>query len=163
MVKKSLSSRPPAVGSKHISAEPIDLVKAISDAHHPKAGAVVLFSGEVRNHSAGREVCFLDYEAYEAMADKMIDEIVEVAKKKFELHHAVCVHRIGKVAVCETAIVVVTCSSHRAEAYAANRYIIDRVKHEAPIWKREHFADGSIEWAHNCSCHDHHPHQKKTG
>ncbi len=158
MVKKSLSSHPQAAGNKtykNISAEAIDLVDIISKAHHPKAGAVVLFSGEVRNHSAGREVSFLDYEAYEAMADKMIDEIVELAKTKFDLHHAVCVHRTGRVAVCETAIVVVTCSSHRSEAYAANRYIIDRVKHEAPIWKREYFTDGSVEWAHNCSCHDH--------
>ena len=136
MVKKSLSSHPQAAGSKtykNISAEPISLVDIISKAHHPKAGAVVLFSGEVRNHSAGRDVSYLDYEAYEAMADKMIDEIVALAKTKFDLHHAICVHRTGKVAVCETAIVVVTCSSHRAEAYAANRYIIDRVKHEAPI------------------------------
>lgn len=157
MVKKSLSSLPQAEAStyKNISAEPIDLSKMILDAHHPKAGAVVFFSGEVRNHSAGREVLYLDYEAYDAMADKMIDGIIETAKTKFELHYARCVHRTGKVGVCETAIVVFTCSSHRAEAYAANRYIIDRVKHEAPIWKREYFADGTDEWGHNCSCHNH--------
>ncbi len=158
MVNKSLSSRPQAAdktGHKNISAEAIDLVEVIANMHDPKAGAVVLFSGEVRNHSAGREVSYLDYEAYDAMADKMIEEIVETAISKFDLHNARCIHRTGKVEVCETAIVVVTCSSHRAEAYAANRYIIDRVKHEAPIWKREYFVDGTMEWAHNCSCHDH--------
>ena len=85
MVKKSLSSHPQAAGKKtykNISAEAIDLAAVISNAHHPKAGAVVLFSGEVRNHSAGREVTYLDYEAYEAMADKMIEEIVELGKKE---------------------------------------------------------------------------------
>ena len=75
MVKKSLSSHPQAAGNhkyKNISAEAIDIVEVISNAHDPKAGAVVLFSGEVRNHSAGREVSYLDYEAYDNMADKMI-------------------------------------------------------------------------------------------
>jgi molybdopterin synthase catalytic subunit len=112
-----------------------------------------LFSGEVRNHSKGKAVTHLEYEAHASMADKMIREVVEAAKEKFNLHHAVCIHRVGKVAVCETAIVVVTASSHREEAYAANRFIIEKVKHEAPIWKNEFFEDGTSEWGGNCSCH----------
>jgi molybdopterin synthase catalytic subunit len=91
------------------------------------------------------------------MAEKMISSIIADARLKFKLHGAICVHRIGKVEVCESAVVVITTSSHREEAYAANRYIIDRVKHEAPIWKKEIFSDGTAEWGHNCSCSQHKP------
>lgn len=138
-----------------ISKEPIDLPYLLSLGHDPKAGAVVLFSGEARNHNKGETVTGLEYEAYEAMAAKMILEIVAEAKTRFSLHQALCVHRVGKVGISESAVVVITASSHRNEAYEANRYIIDRVKHEAPIWKMEVFADGSKEYSHNCSCHNH--------
>ena len=136
-----------------LSAAPIDLVGLLQEGHHPRAGAVVLFSGEVRNHSKGREVLFLEYEAFVPLAEKMINEIIAEAKKKWELHIAICQHRIGKVEVMESAVCVITASSHRKEAYEANQYIIDRVKHEAPIWKKEYFSDGSHEWGRNCGCH----------
>lgn len=138
-----------------ISATPIDLGYLVTQAHDPKAGAVVMFSGEARNHNKGASVTGLEYEAYEPMAAKMIDEIVQEAITKFSLHKAFCVHRVGLVGISESAVVVVTASSHRGEAYEANRYIIDRVKHEAPIWKMEVFADGSKQFSHNCSCHNH--------
>lgn len=140
---------------EHISAEPLDIVELLRLAHDPKAGAIVLFSGEVRNHSHNRSVEFLEYEAYVPMASKMIREIVAESLSKFNLHRAICVHRIGKVSICESAVVVITSSSHREAAYQANQYIIDRVKHEAPIWKKEYFSDGTYEWGHNCSCHQH--------
>jgi molybdopterin synthase catalytic subunit len=133
----------------------INLSEVLSICHHPKAGAVVLFSGEVRNHNLSRPVKYLFYEAYVSMAEKMIREITEDAANKFNLHKAVCIHRIGKLEVGESAVVVVTASSHRKEAYEANKYIIDRVKHEAPIWKEEHFEDGTISWGANCSCGKH--------
>lgn len=136
-----------------ITESPIVLSSVIAAMHHPKAGAVVLFSGEVRNHSHGKAVTHLVYEAYVPMAKKMIRGVLEEAKKKFNLHHAICIHRIGKVDVCETAVVVVTASSHREEAYAANRFIIEKVKYEAPIWKNEFFEDGTSDWGGNCSCH----------
>jgi molybdopterin synthase catalytic subunit len=138
-----------------ITTEPINVPGIFSAVHDPKAGAVVLFSGEVRNHSHGKEVNYLEYEAYEPMAIRIIKAILEDAKRKWELHRVICVHRIGKVDVGESAVVVITCSSHRENAYDANRYIIDRVKHEAPIWKKEFFADGTHEWGHNCSCFNH--------
>jgi molybdopterin synthase catalytic subunit len=121
--------------------------------HHPGAGAVVLFSGEVRNSNRGRAVAFLEYEAYVPLADKLIAEILDAATEKWGLHIALAQHRIGRVEVGDTAVVVITASPHRSEAYAANRYIIDRIKHEAPIWKCEHYADGSLEWGNNCNCH----------
>jgi molybdopterin synthase catalytic subunit len=138
-----------------ISSEPINAPEIFAAVHDPKAGAVVLFSGEVRNHSHGKQVSYLEYEAYEPMAKRIIMEILEDAKKKWEIHKLICIHRVGKVAVGESAILVITCSSHRDNAYEANRYIVDRMKHEAPIWKKEFFEDGTCEWGHNCSCFNH--------
>ncbi|MDH5719546.1 MAG: molybdenum cofactor biosynthesis protein MoaE [Spirochaetia bacterium] len=138
----------------HLSDKPIVPSKYIENMHHPKAGAIVLFSGESRNHNEGKAVKYLEYEAHESLANKIIDEIIESAKKKWELHDVFCMHRTGKVDICESAVVIITLSSHRDEAYAANRYIIDRLKHEAPIWKKEYFEDGSIEWSKGCE-HEH--------
>ncbi len=139
---------------QNISSDPIDF-NLIQNAFDDRAGALVLFSGNVRNHSAGREVTHLSYEAYDAMASRLIGEIVNEAIKKFELYQAICVHRVGEVGIGEAAVVVATASAHRKNAYDGNQYIIDRVKHEAPIWKKEFFEDGTSEWAHNCSCHIH--------
>jgi molybdopterin synthase catalytic subunit len=122
----------------------------LARAHHPGAGAVVLFSGEVRDSNLGRTVAFLEYEAYAPLADRLIAEILTMAKEKWGLHIAFAQHRTGRVAVGDTAVVVITASAHRSEAYAANRYIIDRIKHEAPIWKCEHYADGGSEWGNKC-------------
>ena len=118
----------------------------LQGAHHPGAGAVVLFSGEARNNSHGRTVTCLEYEAHESMANKMIAGILEEAKTKWDLKTVLACHRTGRVAIGETAVVVITAAAHRREAYAANQYIIDRIKSEAPIWKREYFEDGSTEW-----------------
>ena len=136
-----------------MSAEPIDMAGMLARAHHPGAGAVVLFSGEVRNSNRGRAVVFLEYEAYAPLAERMVEEILAAAKEKWGLHIALAQHRTGRVDVGDTAVVVITASAHRGEAYAANRYIIDRIKHEAPIWKCEHYADGEKEWGNNCNCH----------
>jgi molybdopterin synthase catalytic subunit len=137
---------------QHLSEYTIDIVELLASAHHPKAGAVVLFSGETRDSSHGKEVIYLEYEAQASIAEKMIADILQEAKDKWHLNIALAVHRTGKVAVCETAVVVITASPHRGEAYAANRFIIDKIKHEAPIWKCEYFTDGSKEWGGNCNC-----------
>jgi molybdopterin synthase catalytic subunit len=149
------SSFPPAAedrDSEAISAGPLDLAGLLAGAHHPQAGAVVLFSGEVRDHNRGREVAFLEYEAYIPLASKLIVEVLAEAKEKWQLTIALARHRVGRVAIGEAAVVVITASAHRSEAYAANRYIIDRIKHEAPIWKKEHYTDGAHEWGNNCNC-----------
>ena len=146
------SSFPPAVGDEvsaagsAISAAPIDMVGMLAGAHHPGAGAVVLFSGEVRESNQGRAVAFLEYEAAVPLAGKMFGEILAAAREKWGLHVAVAQHRVGRVDIGDVAVVVITASAHRSEAYTANRYIIDRIKHEAPIWKCEHYADGTKEW-----------------
>ncbi|WP_114779298.1 molybdenum cofactor biosynthesis protein MoaE [Botryobacter ruber] len=138
----------------HISAEPLDVVGLLAQSHHPQAGAIVLFSGEVRDNNMGRQVAYLDYESHESMANKMTAAILEEAKQKWPLNIAVAQHRTGKVGIGESAVVVITASPHRGEAYAANRYIIDRIKHEVPIWKCEYFTDGTRKWGGNCNCHD---------
>jgi molybdopterin synthase catalytic subunit len=147
------SSCPPVAEDSHISAAPLDMVRLLRESHHPGAGAVVLFSGEVRDNNQGREVAYLEYESHSPLANKMIGEILREAREKWALHIAIARHRVGKVAIGETAVIVITASAHRSEAYAANRYIIDRIKHEAPIWKCEYFADGTHVWGNNCNCH----------
>ena len=138
----------------HLTSEELIPWKCLEKMHHPKAGAVVLFSGESRNHNEGKAVKYLEYEAHETLANKIIDEIIDTAKNKWELHDVFCVHRTGKVDICQSAVVIITLSSHRDEAYTASRYIIDRLKHEAPIWKKEFFEDGTIEWSKGCE-HEH--------
>ncbi|MDX2189719.1 MAG: molybdenum cofactor biosynthesis protein MoaE [Bacteroidota bacterium] len=141
----------------HISNNDINIVHLLSQSHHPSAGAVVLFSGEARNSNKGKEVIGLEYEAHDSMANKMIEEILSEAKTKWNLEIAICVHRIGKVGISECAVCVITSSKHRKEAYEANQYIIHKVKHEAPIWKKELFTDGTYSWGNNCNCTtDHH-------
>lgn len=147
---------PPAAADSlpHISATDIDMVAMLAGAHHPKAGAIVLFSGETRDSSHDKTVAYLEYEAQEVLANNMIAGILESAKARWNLNIAVAVHRTGKVGVSEPAVVVITASAHRSEAYAANRYIIDKIKHEVPIWKCEYFTDGTKAWGGNCNCKD---------
>jgi molybdopterin synthase catalytic subunit len=137
----------------YISAEPLDVMGLFTQAHHENAGAIVLFSGEVRNSHNGKEVAFLEYEAKASMANKMIEVILTEATERFGLFVAIAVHRIGKVAVSEPAVVVITAAGHRKESYEANQFIIDKIKHEVPIWKCEIFADGTKIWGGNCNCH----------
>jgi len=136
----------------YISENTLDMVELIGRAQHPKAGAVVLFSGDVRNTSIGKEVAYLEYEAHVSMASKMIEKILHEARTRWSLTFAIAKHRIGKVQVGESAVVVITSSPHRKEAYMGNRFIIDKIKHEAPIWKCEYFTDGTKEWGGNCNC-----------
>lgn len=132
---------------KKIVNKAIDINIYFKEAHHESAGAVVMFSGETRNHNKNKKVLYLEYEAHEDGAEKMIGDILEDSKNKWPLHYAFCVHRIGRVEISESSILVVTSSSHRKDAYEANRYILDRVKKEAPVWKKEFFADGEVQWS----------------
>ena len=149
----SPSYPPPAEDNfEYISDKSLDIVGLLAQSHVPKAGAVVLFSGDVRDNNIGKEVAYLEYEAHYSLASKMIKEIIKEAIAKWNLNFAIAQHRIGKVNVGESAVVVITASLHRKEAYQANRHIIDRIKHEVPIWKCEVFSDGSKQWGNNCNC-----------
>lgn len=150
---------------KHLQYTDLNYSELFDEFRNPNSGAVVLFSGEVRDNNKGREVTHLEYEAYEPMANKMIDEILQKAVSRFNLNQAVCVHRLGRVEISGCAVVVITGAGHRKEAYDANQFIIYKVKNEVPVWKHEFFADGTSEWGQNCDCvthddeHEHH-HEK---
>ncbi len=133
-----------------ITRDPIDLDSLRQRSHHPKAGAMLLFCGDVRNHSEGKPVEALEYEAHQSMALKQINEIVEEAQKRWEMHFVEVVHRFGQMGISECSIAIAVATSHRKDAYPASRYIIDTVKHTVPIWKKEHFTDGSSEWSKGC-------------
>jgi molybdopterin synthase catalytic subunit len=129
-----------------IVTQPIDIAALLEKAHCPEAGGIVLFSGEVRDNQKGRPVSYLEYEAYVPLAETMIDEIVRTAIARWDLKYAFAVHRIGRIEISESAVVVITSHGHRRQAYEANQFIIDTIKTEVPIWKCEHFADGTHEW-----------------
>jgi MoaE-MoaD fusion protein len=110
----------------------------------PEDGAVVVFDGIVRNHSAGRATLYLEYEAYEPMAARKMREIGAAVKKKFPVHRVAMVHRLGRLEIGETSVLVAVSSPHRRAAFDACRFAIDTLKRAVPIWKKEHFADGAV-------------------
>jgi molybdopterin synthase catalytic subunit len=112
----------------------------------PPDGAVVVFEGIVRNHSGSRTTLYLEYEAYEAMALGKMREIGEEMREKFAIRRYAIVHRLGRLEIGETSVLIVVCSAHRAAAFDACRYGIDTLKRNVPIWKKEYFSDGAV-WA----------------
>ena len=134
-----------AIGSAPLVLDP--LVAAVCESDPGRAGsngAIVTFLGLVRNHNIGRNVLYLEYEAFDALAVKSFERIErEIAERwpsvRLGLHH-----RTGRLEIGEASVLIVTASKHRADAYAANRYTIERVKQIAPIWKHEHFEGGDV-------------------
>jgi adenylyltransferase/sulfurtransferase len=131
------------------SSAPIDTARGREALADPACGGYVTFEGWVRDHNEGRAVRRLEYEAYAALAEREGERIVAEAIAKYGVQHAACVHRIGDLGLGEMAVWVGVSSRHRAEAFAACRYIIDEVKHRVPIWKKEHYVDGDSGWV-NC-------------
>jgi molybdopterin synthase catalytic subunit len=136
------------MGTFRIIAEPIDVREVMATVIEEASGAVDLFVGTTRNHSHGRSVQKLDYEAYPPMALKMMEQIELEARTRWQFHNAAIVHRIGTVPVGEPSVVIAVSSSHREEAFQACRFMIDRLKEIVPIWKKEYFSDGTVEWSH---------------
>ncbi|HEV2112910.1 MAG TPA: molybdenum cofactor biosynthesis protein MoaE [Terriglobales bacterium] len=112
----------------------------------PADGACCVFEGMVRDNSRGRKTLFLDYEAYEPMALKEIEGLLGEARRKFEIREAAIVHRLGRLHIGETSVLVAVASAHRAAAFEACRWLIDTLKKRVPIWKKEYFEDGAV-WA----------------
>jgi len=133
-----------------IVRDEIDLEGLRRRAQASQAGAVLIFCGDVRNHSQEQDVSFLEYEAHERMALKQIRKIIEKAQQKWELHKVEVIHRLGKLAVKDCSIAIAVSTSHRNDAYEASRYIIDTIKHTVPIWKKEHFVNGVSNWSEGC-------------
>jgi molybdopterin synthase catalytic subunit len=124
--------------------EPIDAAALMSDVRADGDGAVSLFLGTVRNANAGRSVLFLEYEAYPGMAEREMERIAAEAKAQFDVSSIAIVHRVGRVDIGESSIAIAVSAPHRAAAMDACRFVIDRVKTRAPIWKREHFVGGTV-------------------
>ena len=128
---------------------PIDVESLRAELADPACGGYTSFEGLVRNHNEGMSVRHLEYEAFEPLAIKEGERIVAEAIERFGIEHAVCVHRIGDLAIGEKAVWVGAAARHRDEAFRACRYIIDEVKHRVPIWKKEHYENGDSGWV-NC-------------
>jgi molybdopterin synthase catalytic subunit len=129
-----------------IVRERIDTESLVEGIKQPEDGATVVFEGIVRNHSRGRRTLYLDYEAYEEMALKQMEELAEQALSHFEVRDLALVHRLGRLEIGETSVLIVVASAHRAAAFEACRWLIDALKRTVPIWKKEHFEDGAV-WA----------------
>ncbi|HLW52243.1 MAG TPA: molybdenum cofactor biosynthesis protein MoaE [Candidatus Angelobacter sp.] len=117
-----------------------DGIKAGSD------GAVAVFEGIVRDNSRGRRTQYLDYEAYESMAFNEMQRLAQAARERFAIRDVRLVHRLGRLEIGETSVLVVVAAAHRAAAFEACRWLIDSLKKTVPIWKKEHFEDGAV-WA----------------
>lgn len=109
-------------------------------------GAVLVFEGVVRNQTRGRTTLYLDYEAYEEMALEQMESLAGQALQKFQIRDVAIVHRLGRLEIGETSVMIAVLSAHRAAAFDACRWLIDTLKRTVPIWKKEHFEDGVV-WA----------------
>jgi molybdopterin synthase catalytic subunit len=112
----------------------------------PEDGAAVVFEGVVRNHTSGRQTLYLDYEAYEEMALKQMEELAAEALRQFKVRDVAIVHRLGRLEIGATSVLIAVASAHRAAAFEACRWLIDTLKRTVPIWKKEYFVDGAV-WA----------------
>lgn len=134
-----------------LTHEPLDTADLLNRAQTPEAGAVVLFLGVARRFTDGRETLELGYDAYEAMAAKELARLEEEARRRWTLAECLVVHRLGAVPLGEASVAVVAASAHRRAAFAAAEWLIDALKERVPIWKQEHWADGTTDWVHPTS------------
>jgi len=129
-----------------ITERVLDPTPLLAYAQTPSDGAVVTFTGVARNQFGGRATAFLSYEAYAEMAAPVLAQIAVEARQRWPIGRVAIHHRVGTLQIGETAVIIVVAAPHRREAFAAAEFIMDRIKEVAPIWKREHWADGTAEW-----------------
>lgn len=125
-----------------ISKEPIDIQAVINKVVQREAGAITTFIGTVRELTHGKKTLFLIYEAYEAMAVKKLEQIGAEMEERWAGSIVAITHRVGRLDITDIAVVIAVSTPHRADAYEANRYAIERIKEIVPIWKKEHWEDG---------------------
>ncbi len=129
-----------------LTHETIDTGKLLAHVTRPECGAEVLFVGTTRQWTGDVETHFLDYEAYEEMALKMLGKLESEARTRWPIAEVAIVHRLGRVQVQEASVAVAVGSPHRADAFEAARWLIDQLKELVPIWKREH--GQAVQWVH---------------
>ena len=142
---------PPVSGGKspiqcEIVRYKINTQEIIDRIKQPEDGAAIAFEGIVRNNTRGRRTLYLEYEAYENMALKQMYSLADQALTQFKIREVAIVHRLGRLEIGETSVLIVVASAHRATAFDASRWLIDTLKRTVPIWKKEHFEDGAV-WA----------------
>jgi molybdopterin synthase catalytic subunit len=136
-----------------LTYEPLDVSEVYQLADTSANGAVVLMSGMVRDKTAGRAVDYLDYQAYDAMAMQVFQQIAQDIRRMYvDVSRVVIHHRLGKLSVGEISVAIAIGSPHRAEAFDACRYAIDTLKQNAPIWKKEYWLDGNSTWVNIGKC-----------
>ncbi|HLR02793.1 MAG TPA: molybdenum cofactor biosynthesis protein MoaE [Virgibacillus sp.] len=126
-----------------ITDEPIVIDDVIEKVVRREAGAVNTFIGTVREFTNNKQTLFLEYQAYESMAEKKLTEITEEITEKWGNAHAAIAHRIGRLDISDVAVVIAVSTPHRKDAFEASRYGIERLKQIVPIWKKEHWKDGT--------------------
>jgi len=129
-----------------ISDQPIYSAEIRAHFENPAAGACVIFEGWVRNHDDGREVWSLEYEAYSELAEAEGERVLAEAQAQFDILEVKCIHRVGELEIGDCAVWIGVLGAHRKAAFEACQYVIDTLKERVPIWKKEHFKDGSTEW-----------------
>jgi len=127
-----------------LQADPIDVGELLAEVRTDADGAVSVFVGTVRDENAGARVRFLEYEAYEPMAEREMDRIAAEATARFGVGRVAVVHRTGRLEIGEASVAVAVAAPHRAEAIEACRHVIDEIKRTVPIWKREHVEGGTV-------------------
>lgn len=137
---------PPVSGGAFLlSEEALSLDRVVEEVATEEAGAIATFSGTARRHSRGRVVHFLDYEAYEGMAEAMMERLADELRRRYDLHGIAIHHRIGRVDLGEPSVVIAVSAAHRADALAACKDAIDILKVDVPLWKKEVY-EGGEEW-----------------
>ncbi len=140
---------PPVSGGSgrcSIIRAPIQTEAVLAGLKHPEDGAISIFDGIVRNNTRGRNTLYLVYEAYEEMALRQMEQLCEQALAQYKIRDARIVHRLGRLEIGETSVYIAVASAHRAAAMDACRFLIDTLKKQVPIWKKEYFSDGAV-WA----------------
>jgi molybdopterin synthase catalytic subunit len=131
-----------------LTDKPIDTSALLNRVRHPEAGAVVLFLGTTRKLTAGRQTVALDYESYREMAERQLADLEAEARRRWPVIECSITHRLGRVPPTEASVAIAVSTPHRSDAFAAGQWLIDSLKRDVPIWKREEWADGTTEWVH---------------
>jgi molybdopterin synthase catalytic subunit len=124
----------------------IDPAALLAELQRPRNGAAVVFVGTVRDVNDGRAVTGMEYTAYEVMARRELEQIVDEAANRFATDDVVVEHRLGSLDIGEVSVAIAAAHPHRAHAFEAARYVIEELKRRVPVWKREHYVDGTREW-----------------
>lgn len=132
----------------YLTDQPLDYTAITESVRDPVAGAVVLFLGTVREFTAGQQTEQLEYEAYREMAEASLRQLAAEASTRFPIVKSAIVHRLGVLQLSDVAVAIAVSTPHRAEAFAAGQWLIDTLKQRVPIWKREHYTDGRVQWQH---------------